>query len=234
MMALRWNRQNGWMGLVGRMVVDLAMLNLATVVAVLARLDFSAAPWSLVYTLRFPGLVENLVFVAVSVLLQTPLALWSYASLRDMERVAIVVAVTKVLALSLLLAMSGEVQWSRGAFAASAVLAFLFMAGVRSARRWWYERNAVQTQKGAPVKQASTRPRVLVVGAGDAGDKVLREFEAHPELGSVVGLIDDDPTKRGSTIRGVRVLGPVATIADMARRTKATPVSYTHLRAHET
>src|SRR5450759_2337224 len=222
MMALRWNRQNGWMGLVGRMVVDLAMLNLATVVAVLARLDFSAAPWSLVYTLRFPGLVENLVFVAVSVLLQTPLALWSYTSLRDMERVAVVVAVTKVLALPLLLAMRREVSWSRGAFAASAVLAFLFMAGVRSARRWWYERNAVQAQKGVPVEQAPTRSRVLVVGAGDAGNKVLREFEAHPDLGSVVGMIDDDPTKRGSTIRGVRVLGPVATIADMARRTKAT------------
>jgi len=221
-MASRWNRQNGWMGLVGRLVLDVAVFNLATVLAVLARLDFGASPWSLVYTLRFPGLVENLVFVAVSVLLQTPLALWSYTSLRDMERVAIVVAVTKLLALPLLLAMRGQVPWSRGAFAASAVLAFLFMAGVRSVRRWWYERNAVQTQKGIPVEQASTRPRVLVVGAGDAGDKVLREFEAHPDLGSVVGLIDDDPTKRGSTIRGVRVLGPVATIADMARRTKAT------------
>jgi len=221
-MALRWNRQNGWMGLVGRLAVDVALFNLATVLAVLARLDFSAAPWSLVYTLRFPGLVENLVFVAVSVLLQTPLALWSYASLRDMERVAIVVAVTKLLALPLLLAMRREVPWSRGAFAASAVLAFLFMAGVRSARRWWYERNAVQAQKGVPGEQAPARSRVLIVGAGDAGDKVLREFETHPELGSVVGLIDDDPSKRGSTMRGVRVLGPVAGIADMARRTKAT------------
>jgi len=221
-MALRWNRQNGWMGLVGRLAVDVAVFNLATVLAVLARLDFGASPWSLVYTLRFPGLVENLVFVAVSVLLQTPLALWSYASLRDMERVAIVVAVTKALALPLLLAMRGQVPWSRGAFAASAVLAFLFMAGVRSARRWWYERNAVQAQKGVPVEQAPTRSRVLVVGAGDAGDKVLREFEAHPDLGIVVGLIDDDPSKRGSTMRGVRVLGPVATIADMARRTRAT------------
>ena len=65
---------------------------------------------------------------------------------------------------------------------------------------------------------------MLVVGAGDAGDMVLREFEAHPELGKVVGLIDDDATKRGYTMRGVRVLGPVATIADMARRTRAAQV----------
>ena len=214
--------RSNWLGAAAKLLIDLAILNLATVLAVLTRLDFRVAPWPFVYSLRFPGLVENLVFVAVSVLLQTPLALWSYSSLRDVVRVAIVVAVTKVVALPPLLVMRGEVQWSRGAFAASAVLAFMFMAGVRSARRWWYERNAVQTQKGVPVEQASTRPRVLVVGAGDAGDKVLREFEAHPDLGSVVGLIDDDPAKRGSTMRGVRVLGPVATIADVARRTRAT------------
>ena len=113
-MTLRVNRQNGWMSAIGRLAMDVAVFNVATVLAVLARLDFGAAPWSLVYIRRFPGLVENLVFVAVSVLLQTPLALWSYASLRDMERVAVVVAVTKVLALPLLLAMRGEVPWSRG------------------------------------------------------------------------------------------------------------------------
>jgi FlaA1/EpsC-like NDP-sugar epimerase len=216
------NRRPNWIRPIAKLLVDLAMLNLATVVAAVARLDFRVAPWSLVYTLRFPGLVENLVFVAASVLLQTPLALWSYSSLRDMGSVAIVVAVTKVLALSLLLAMSGEVQWSRGAFAASAVLAFLFMAGVRAIARWRYEHTARQERVDVPVQKTLPRARVLVVGAGDAGDKVLREFEAHPELGKVVGLVDDDPAKRGCTIRGVRVLGFVATIADAARRTGAT------------
>lgn len=214
--------RSNWIRPIAKLLVDLVMLNLATVLAVFARLDFGAAPWPWVYTLRFPGFVENLVFVAASVLLQTPLALWSYASLRDMERVAIVVAVTKVLALSLLLAMSGEVPWSRGAFAASAVLAFLFMAGVRAVARWRYEHTARQGRVEVPVKKTSPGTRVLIVGAGDAGDKILREFEAHPELGKVVGLIDDDVAKRGGTIRGVRVLGPVATIADAARRTGAT------------
>src|SRR5664280_860601 len=215
-------RSTSWIRPIAKLLVDLVMLNLATVLAVFSRLDFGAAPWSLVYTLRFPGLVENLVFVAVSVLLQTPLALWSYASLRDMERVAIVVAVTKVLILPLLLAMRGEVQWSRGAFAASAVLAFLFMAGVRAIARWRYEHTARQERVDVPVQKTLPRARVLIVGAGDAGDKVLRECEAHPELGKVGGLIDEDPAKRGGTMRSVRVRGPVATIADTVRRTGAT------------
>ena len=221
-MASRWNRQNGWMAVVGRLGVDLAMFNLATVAAALVRMDFRSTPWAFVYTLRFPGFVENLVFVAISVLLQTPFALWSYTSLRDVERVVLVVSITKALALPLLLALDGEVQWSRGAFAASVVLCFLFMTGVRAVARWWYEHTNLREHKGVPAQQAPARPRVLIVGAGNAGEKVLREFEAHPDLSNVVGLIDDDPSKRGCTIRGVRVLGSVAAIADVARRTGAT------------
>ncbi|MHB8107628.1 MAG: polysaccharide biosynthesis protein [Candidatus Cryosericum sp.] len=215
-------RHPNWIRPITKLVIDLLVFNLATVVGIMVRLDFKVVPWSLVYTLGFPGVVENLVFIAASVLLQTPFALWSYTSLRDAERVALVVAITKALALPLLLAVDGEVQWSRGAFATSAVLAFLFMAGVRAVARWWYEHAERHERADVSVKKTPSGARVLVIGAGDAGDKILREFEAHPELGVVVGLIDDDPSKRGGTIRGVRVLGPVTAIAEMARRTRAT------------
>jgi FlaA1/EpsC-like NDP-sugar epimerase len=208
----------------GRLAVDVVLMNLATVVAVVARLDFRGAPWPWVYTLRFPGIAENLVFVAASILLQTPLTLWSYTSLRDVMRVALVVVATKVLALPLLIAMGGEVQWSRGAFAASAVLCFLFMAAARALALWRYGRHTRQARVEEPVQRTAPAARVLIVGAGDAGEAVLREFEAHPELGKVVGLIDDDPVKRGGMIRGVRVLGPVATIADAVRRAGANQV----------
>lgn len=43
-MEPRWNQQNGWMGAAGRLTVDLALFNLATVVASLARFDFRVAP----------------------------------------------------------------------------------------------------------------------------------------------------------------------------------------------
>lgn len=224
MMALRANGQNRWMSAIGRLALDVTVFNLATILAVLARLDFGAPPWPYVYTLRFPGLVENLVLVAVSVLLQTPFALWSYASLRDVERVALVVGITKLLVLPFLMAMREEVQWSRGALAASAVLAFLFMAGVRAAVRWRYEHDARSRRRGVAREQSGIPAQVLVVGAGEAGDKILREFESHRGLGTVVGLVDDDPAKRGCTLRGVRVLGPVAGIADAAARTGATQV----------
>ncbi len=61
--------------------------------------------------------------------------------------------------------------------------------------------------------------RVLIVGAGDAGFMLVREFEQQPHLGvHVVGLVDDDVTKINRTMGGVPVLGRHAEIPDIVKR----------------
>lgn len=48
----------------------------------------------------------------------------------------------------------------------------------------------------------------MIVGAGEAGCIVARELRAHPELGyRLVGFIDDDRSKQGYMLIGLRVLG---------------------------
>jgi len=55
--------------------------------------------------------------------------------------------------------------------------------------------------------------RVLIVGAGDAAEAVVREIHRmEVERYVVVGLIDDDPAKRNITIHGVPVLGATEAI----------------------
>jgi len=50
--------------------------------------------------------------------------------------------------------------------------------------------------------------RVLMVGAGEAGEMVARDMMRHPEYGyAPVGFVDDDPTKRRLVLQGVPVLG---------------------------
>jgi len=50
--------------------------------------------------------------------------------------------------------------------------------------------------------------KILVVGAGVAGKDVVREIKNEPKIGlKVIGFIDDDPTKAGKIIYGVKVLG---------------------------
>lgn len=48
---------------------------------------------------------------------------------------------------------------------------------------------------------------VLIVGAGEAGILLLKEYRNNPTLGEVVGFIDDDKSKHNETLQGVRILG---------------------------
>src|SRR4029453_5691296 len=49
---------------------------------------------------------------------------------------------------------------------------------------------------------------VIVVGAGDAAQLMLKEMLRPPSLGyTPIGLIDDDPRKKNLRLHGIRVLG---------------------------
>jgi FlaA1/EpsC-like NDP-sugar epimerase len=59
--------------------------------------------------------------------------------------------------------------------------------------------------------------RVLIIGAGDAGETLAREIEHRPQLGmKVVGFVDDQRAKWGSHIRGIAVYGPIPEISALA------------------
>ena len=69
-----------------------------------------------------------------------------------------------------------------------------------------------------PVSPAGLT-RVLIVGAGDAGEGTLRELYRLPvEKYHVVAFIDNDPRKRGIRIHGVPVVGSVDDLAAVAER----------------
>ncbi|NIA21473.1 MAG: SDR family NAD(P)-dependent oxidoreductase [Anaerolineaceae bacterium] len=60
---------------------------------------------------------------------------------------------------------------------------------------------------------------VLIVGAGDAGEAVLREMQRLPvERYRVVGFVDDNPNARGARIHGVLVLGDTSQIGKFCER----------------
>lgn len=59
---------------------------------------------------------------------------------------------------------------------------------------------------------------VLIIGAGDAGVMTLKEIRSHPRSDmNVVGFIDDDLSKKGLWIDGVRVIGGRSEIADAVK-----------------
>lgn len=66
-------------------------------------------------------------------------------------------------------------------------------------------------------KSTGDLKRVLIVGAGDAGEALARELQHRPQLGmKLVGFVDDHTAKQGAVIRGVRVYGPIENIEAIA------------------
>lgn len=88
----------------------------------------------------------------------------------------------------------------------TATLYWLLATAVIGALRF-----AIRIRREIVVEGAAKGMRSLIVGAGDAGHMLLREIQKHPELNiKAVGLVDDDPTKRGMSIGKVPVLGRLA------------------------
>ena len=80
------------------------------------------------------------------------------------------------------------------------VLMFLFLAGSRMAFRLF--------RQLLPAVSKHEGRRVLIYGAGDGGELLLRELRNNRELQlAPVGFLDDDPAKSGKVIHGLRVFG---------------------------
>src|SRR5947207_200565 len=62
---------------------------------------------------------------------------------------------------------------------------------------------------------------VLIVGAGDAAQLVIREMHRSRHLNyTPIGLVDDDPRKRSVRIHGVKVLGTLADLPQLLRENR--------------
>jgi FlaA1/EpsC-like NDP-sugar epimerase len=139
---------------------------------------------------------------------------WRYSGQRDYEAVARgVVAIVLLTVVAVAVVRPVEHATSHGTAAIGlpngvivlyALLALVFLVGVRALARSVYERRPLAAFRGGGKGQRS----VLIAGAGDGGRLVLREIVRNRGLGlTPVGFVDDDPSKRRLRIDGVRVRG---------------------------
>jgi UDP-GlcNAc:undecaprenyl-phosphate GlcNAc-1-phosphate transferase len=157
----------------------------------------NSGAWSL-----FIRTLPVLVFVKMSVFLVMGVyrGLWRYTSMSDLIVFAKAVVLSSIGSILVLLFAFRFVGFSRKVFIIDAACMFLFLAGSRMAFRLFRQLvPAVSKQNGR---------RVLIYGAGDGGELLLREMRNNRELRlAPIGFLDDDPAKSGKVIHGLRVFG---------------------------
>ncbi len=129
---------------------------------------------------------------------------WRYVSIRDMWRSLLGVTFASTVALLVIYFWNPVPGWRlpRGIAAIDWLVLVGLVTGSRLLARTVIERPG---RRGLVARGKEA----LIVGAGDAGQLVIREMLKSPALGyTPIGLVDDDPRKKNMRLHGVRVLGP--------------------------
>ena len=197
---------------------------------VLADAALIALAWWLAFWLRFdhgvPAPYHRLMVDTLAIAVVVKLSLfvvfgfynrwWRYVSTRDMWGAARGVTAACVVAdLVVLLAhpVTGF-QLPRSVAVLDWLLLLALVAGTRLFARTLIER------PGAASLVARGK-EVIIAGAGDAAQLVIREMQRAPSLGyTPIGLIDDDPRKKNLRLHGVRVLGTTDQLPQLLRENR--------------
>jgi FlaA1/EpsC-like NDP-sugar epimerase len=168
----------------------------------------------LAFLIRFEGKIpqthfSNLGFIIIVALtLKIPIFYlfrlyrmsWAYVSFHELLDVFKAVTLSSIALGTFFFLWGGSVTiLPRSVLMLDYLLTLFLIGGFRSARRIY------QGWRGGFYKEGR---RVLIVGAGDAGEQIVRAMLSEQRSRYFpVGFVDDDPAKQGITIHGVRVLG---------------------------
>ncbi|HEY3346235.1 MAG TPA: SDR family NAD(P)-dependent oxidoreductase [Nitrospirota bacterium] len=124
--------------------------------------------------------------------------LWRYTSVTDLVR--ILAAVSTATALLYIIA-------DMDAFGARVGGPAVIVDGMMTVALLSTFRFALRLYKEYQVAGFRAGKRVLIIGAGNAGEMIVRDMKKNPDLYEPIGFIDDNPTKKGLCIHGVPILG---------------------------
>jgi len=175
------------------------------------------------YFLRFEGelfsrnsyLIENsliwIILIKMSVFFIFGLyrGVWKYISISDLLTIFKVVSIGSIVSILFITFAFRFQEYSRAVFFIDWMLLLCLVSGVRVIFRVLGEFFSRAREKGN---------NILIFGAGDTGEMVVREIKRNKQLNyNPVGFLDDDLEKLGNKIHGISVLGSRSDIKDLSR-----------------
>jgi FlaA1/EpsC-like NDP-sugar epimerase len=210
-------------------VLDVIAFNLSYVLSYLIRFEFDVH--SVEFGIYFPAYAHNLILLTVIKLVLFIIfamykRLWIYAGPEDLLRVVGACVVSSLAAMAVLILMQQTPPMPRGIYVMSFVFDTILTGGIRFTYRYLRTTKSKRQISGmftfsrkAAEPGVPSAKRVMLVGAGDAGANIIREVRANPAQSMRIEVaVDDDPSKRGSTILGEKIVGGRIDIRILVRR----------------
>jgi len=197
-------------------VGDCIAVAISMLTAYFIRFEFSLSSehWSQLFTLIPLSLLFRIpVFYAFKLYS----GMWRYTGLVDLVNILKGVIASSLMLTAFLLYQSRFIGYSRAVLLIDTLLLLLLISGSRVLIRWLLRERSVNREKNR-----CREIKLLIIGAGAAGEKVVREIRDNTNVSySIVGFVDDDAKKWGLKIHGVPILGGTDQLDEIAKLTQA-------------
>lgn len=189
-------------------ILDLMLICIAYYSAYFLRFEGSLLPAN-IYLIRESLVWVILIKMSAFFMFGLYRGVWRYISISDLLTVFKVVNIGSVFSVLFLTFMFRFKDYSRTVLFIDWLILLFLIAGTRVLFRVLGEFLSRMREKGT---------NILIFGAGDTGEMVMREIKRNKSLSyNAVGFIDDDQAKIGNRIQGVPVLGSREKIKDIVK-----------------
>ncbi len=156
--------------------------------------------------------------------------MWRYTSIVDLFNIIKASSLSTLVIISFILLRTRFEGFSRSVFIIDWCFTILLISGYRLFIRLYFEYSSEDRFKimsmwkalGIFNRKGADNKRLLIIGAGNCGEKIYREIHDNARLQyNVVGFLDDDSAKLGRKIHGIPVLGYIRDIRKVINKTKA-------------
>lgn len=183
--------------------IDTVAICLAWLGAYLLRFNLVSIPTFFMYGMLFTLPLVLSTQVIINYLLGIHRGSWRFCSMNDLVKIIKVAVIGLFFIIGLLFITSKMAYVPRSIPFIYATLLVTFLGASRFIYRQWQERS----------KEISNQQRVLVIGAGSAGEALVRDLLRSSSSGYLpVAFVDDSPAKIGREIRNLKVYGDLSRI----------------------
>ena len=184
----------------GLMLYDSLALSFSYLIALWLRYDLRYSTIDPIYIERWKSFVPVYILVSLGVfwLLKLYKSIWRFASYSELLRVSMAIAICSVFHILGITLFLGRMPISY--YMIGAILQYLAVLGIRFSYRFILLLRKVNNKKSLH--------RIMVIGAGAAGQMLIRDIHRSGEVdGTVVCIIDDNKNKWGRLIDNIPVVG---------------------------
>ena len=189
---------------------DLVMVPAAWLIAYWLRHNLSSFSISYQEQVLEPLLYIVPIQLATFMLVGLYRGVWRFASVPDLMRILNAVLIGTAVSMLLLFAVTRLEGIPRSVPVLYAIVLVMFLSGPRLLYRWIKDHHLLPNAQGQ---------RVLIVGAGRAGEMLVRDLRRNKrESYHPVAFVDDHKSRAGRDIHGIPVLGTCDAIVNLAKQ----------------